>query len=84
MRPSVAEEDIKNITEYLKQALQDIVVPELKGLQVEIRSFRSEIVSTKSELATEIKRVDGKVTLEIRRLDEKLDAAIQIRERLAV
>lgn len=42
------------VYEEVKQALQDIVAPELRALQVEIK-----------------------------RLDEKIDIAIQIRERLA-
>lgn len=60
------------VYEEVKQALQDIVVPELKALQVEIRRLDEKIDSLKAE-----------ITAEIKRLDEKIDIAIQIRERLA-
>lgn len=60
------------VYEEVKQALQDIVAPELRALQVEIKRLDEKIDSLKSE-----------VTSEIRRLDEKIDIAIQIRERLA-
>ncbi len=60
------------VYEEVKQALQDIVAPELKTLQVEIRRLDEKIDSLKAE-----------ITIEIKRLDEKIDIAIQIRERLA-
>lgn len=60
------------IYEGVKQALQDVVAPELRALQVEIKRCDGKIVFLKSE-----------VTSEIRRLDEKIDIAIQIRGRLA-
>jgi len=60
------------VYEEVKQALQDIITPELKTLQVEIRRLDEKIDSLKAEITTEIKR-----------LDEKIDIAIQIRERLA-
>lgn len=89
------------VYEEVKQALQDIVAPELRSLQAEIKRLDEKIDSQKSELLSEIKRLDGKVdslksevTTEIRRLDEKIcaemrhldekiDIAIHIRERLA-
>ncbi|NCO67224.1 MAG: hypothetical protein COY75_08010 [Nitrospirae bacterium CG_4_10_14_0_8_um_filter_41_23] len=60
------------VYEEVKQALQDIVAPELRALQVEIKRLDEKIDSKHSELSSEIKR-----------LDEKIDIAIQIRERLA-
>ena len=45
-----------SVYDQVKQALQDIVAPELKSIQVEIKSFRSEMVS-------EIKRVDDRINL---------------------
>ncbi|MFN3533397.1 MAG: hypothetical protein ACK41Q_12955 [Candidatus Brocadia sp.] len=79
-----------SVYEQVKQALQDVVAPELKSLQVEIKRLDSRIDSLKSEmtsefsflktvLTTEIKRLDSK----IESLDDKIDTAIQIRERLA-
>lgn len=61
-----------NVYEQVKQALQDVVAPELKELRVEIRRLDDRINSQKAEIVAEI-----------RRLDEKIDTAIQIRERLA-
>jgi len=60
------------VYEEVKQALQDIVAPELRALQVEIKRLDEKIDSFRNE-----------VTAEIKRLDEKIDIAIQIRERLA-
>ncbi len=60
------------VYEEVKQALQDIVAPELRSIQVEIRRLDDKIDSIRSEIGTKI-----------RRLDEKIDIAIQIRERLA-
>ena len=60
------------VYEEVEQALQDIVAPELRSIQVEIRRLDDKIDSIRNEIGTEI-----------RRLDEKIDIAIQIRERLA-
>ncbi|MFO0794906.1 MAG: hypothetical protein U0586_12710 [Candidatus Brocadiaceae bacterium] len=79
-----------SVYEQVKQALQDVVAPELKSIQVEIRrldnridslraEMTSEISSLKTVLTTEIKRLDSKIDS----LDDKIDTAIQIRERLA-
>ncbi|OQZ00791.1 MAG: hypothetical protein B6D35_05470 [Candidatus Brocadia sp. UTAMX2] len=89
----------------MKQALQDIVVPELKALQVEIRRLDEKIDSLDERLNARIDSLDksvnahidsldkglnarmdslkAEITTEIKRLDEKIDIAIQIRERLA-
>lgn len=60
------------VYEDVKQALQDVVVPKIRSLQAEIKRLDQKTDSLKSEILTEI-----------RRLDEKIDIAIQIRERLA-
>lgn len=75
------------VYEEVKQALQDIVAPELKTLQVEIKRLDNKMDSFRNEITTEIRRLDEKIdtlrNVEIKRLDEKIDIAIQIRERLA-
>ncbi|MFZ3090665.1 MAG: hypothetical protein WA240_08595 [Nitrospirota bacterium] len=93
------------VYEEVKQALQDIVAPELRALQVEIKRLDEKIDSGLSRLDEKMdsgfsrldekidsgfSRLDEKidsmkneVTTEIKRLDEKIDIAIQIRERLA-
>ena len=68
-----------SVYEQVKQALQDVVAPELKSIQVEIRRLDNRVDSLKSEITTEIKRLDSKIDS----LDDKIDIAIQIRERLA-
>ncbi len=50
-----------NIYEQVKQALQDVVAPELKVLQVETKRLDDRMNSLKAELTTEIKRLDEKV-----------------------
>jgi hypothetical protein len=62
----------KNIVESLREVVQDLLVPELKALKVSMDSMRSEM------------RVrDEKNDQAMRHLSEKLDFAIDIRERLA-
>lgn len=90
-----------SIYEQVKQALQDVVAPEIKALQIEIKrldektdnrfasldekidtrfiSLDGKVDSLRREMIAEIKRLDDKVDY----LDEKIDTAIQIRERLA-
>ena len=101
-----------SVYEEVKQALQDIVAPELKALQVEIRRLDEKIDSLDGKLSARMDSLDYKIdsldkglngridsldrslngridslkaeiTTEIKRLDEKIDIAIQIRERLA-
>ncbi|MBI5309221.1 MAG: hypothetical protein HZB37_13060 [Planctomycetes bacterium] len=79
-----------SVYEQVKQALQDIVAPELKSIQVEIKRLDTRIDSLKSEFGSEISSLKTVLTAEINRLDSKIDSlddkietAIQIRERLA-
>ena len=72
-----------SVYEEVKQALQDIVAPELKTLQVEIRRLDEKIDSLDEKLTTRMDSLKAEITTEIKRLDEKIDIAIQIRERLA-
>ena len=80
-----------NIYEQVKQALQDIVAPGLKAIEIEIKRLDDKIEtrftssdvkvdSLRREITSEIKRLDDKIDS----LDDKIDIAIQIRERLAV
>ncbi len=79
-----------SVYDQVKQALQDVVAPEIKALQMEIKrldekidtrfnSLDGKVDSLRREMIAEIKRLDDKVDF----LDEKIDTAIQIRERLA-
>ena len=71
------------VYEEVKQALQDVVAPELKAIQVEIKRLDEKIDSGVLRLDEKINSLKSEVTSEIKRLDEKIDIAIQIRERLA-
>jgi hypothetical protein len=62
----------KNIVESLRELIQDILVPELKALKASMDAIRSEM-----------KVRDEKNEQAMRYLAEKLDFAIDIRERLA-
>jgi len=71
------------VYEEVKQALQDIVAPELRALQVEIKRLDEKIDSGMQRLDEKVDSKHSELVSEIRRLDEKIDIAIQIRERLA-
>ena len=67
------------VYEQIKQAFQDIVAPEIKTLQVEIRRLDGKIDSMKAEMLSEIRRLDTRLDS----LERELKLAIDIRERLA-
>lgn len=75
-----------SVYEQVKRALQDIVAPEMKALQVEIKrldekidNLRKEIESVRKELMAEIRRLDERID----GLTREIEVAIDIRERLA-
>ena len=63
-----------NVYEQVKQALQDVVAPELKGLQIEIRRLDEKIDSGLKRLDEKIDSKHDELLSEIRRLDEKIDS----------
>ncbi len=67
------------VYEQIKQAFQDIVAPEIKTLQVEIRPLDGKIDSMKAEMLSELHRLDTRLDS----LERELKLAIDIRERLA-
>ncbi len=67
------------VYEQIKQAFQDIVAPEIKTLQVEIRRLDGKIDSMKAEMLSELRRLDTRLDS----LERELKLAIDIRERLA-
>ncbi|MBL7075046.1 hypothetical protein ISS37_07400 [candidate division KSB1 bacterium] len=78
------------IYEDVKKALQELIVPEIRTLQVEMKrldeNLRVEmkrldekIDSFRHEFASEIKRVDHSISS----LEERLGMVLEIRERLA-
>jgi cell division septum initiation protein DivIVA len=74
------------VYDQIKKAFQDIVAPEIKAVQVEVKrlderigSVRNEIGSLRNEMMSEFKRVDSRIDA----LAAELKTAIDIRERLA-
>ena len=79
-----------NIYEQVKQALQDIVAPNLAkiegridGLTTEMRSefkrLDEKIDSKHNEILSEIRRLDGRINS----LDEKIEINLEFRDRFA-
>lgn len=69
----------KNAVESLRDIVQDLLVPELKSIKVEMEAIRTEM-RLRDEKQTEAIRHVGD---NVRQLSEKLDYTLQIRERLA-
>jgi uncharacterized protein involved in exopolysaccharide biosynthesis len=81
----------------VRKAIQELIVPELKNLQLEIQSLKVEIRrldekidSLRNEMTAEIKGLRAEMMSEFRRVDSQIQSlekelhlAIDIRERLA-
>lgn len=70
----------------IKQIIQDLIIPEFRTLQVEIRRLDEKIDSFREEFRSEIKRLDEKiegVKEDVRNLREEFKLAIDIHERLS-
>jgi hypothetical protein len=74
----------RNAVESLREVVQDLLVPELKALKVEVASIRNEIAVGLDSVKTEMRLRDEKQSQAIQALSDKLGYAIDIRERLAV
>jgi hypothetical protein len=80
----------KNIVESFRDVVQDLLVPELKAVKVSAESLhgemsylRGEVKSSFGSLRQEMQLRDEMHMQTMRTLSEKLDYAIDIRERLA-
>jgi hypothetical protein len=84
----------KNIVESFREVVQDLLVPELKAVKASVDSLRSETKTSIDALRSETKTSMDALRIEMRlrdenhersfrQLSEKLDFAIDIRERLA-
>ena len=73
----------KNAVDSLREVVQDFLVPELKSVKVSIDSLHTELKISIDALRNEMRLQDEKQTQAIQHLSEKLDYAIDIRERLA-
>lgn len=68
-----------SVYDQIKQALQDLIAPQLRAIQAEQQQTRVEMASMKAEVFAEIRRLDARVDS----IDRELRTAIDIRERLA-
>lgn len=80
----------KDVLESFRDVAQDLLVPELKAVKVSVESMREDIKELRVDLKESIDslRIEMKLREEkheqsMRHLAEKLDFAIDIRERLA-
>jgi hypothetical protein len=80
----------KNVVESFRDVVQDLLVPELKAVKVSVESLHNEMGYLRSEVKTSIESLRQEMKLRdemnaqvMRNLSEKLDFAIDIRERLA-
>jgi uncharacterized protein (DUF3084 family) len=81
---------VKKVIESLREIVQDLLVPELKAVKVSVDSLREDFKELRVDLREsidalrlEMKLRDEKHEQSMRHLAEKLDFAIDIRERLA-
>jgi hypothetical protein len=75
--------EAKSVIGSLREVVQDLLVPELKAVKVSIDSLRSETKVSLDSLRQEMRLRDEMTAQALRGLSEKLDYAIDIRERLA-
>ncbi len=73
----------KNFVMSLREVVQDLLVPELKAVKVSIDSMRDEMKLRNENLERMIKYGDDRNEQLIRALSDKLDFAVEFRERLA-
>jgi hypothetical protein len=73
----------KTIVDSLREVVQDLLVPELKALRVSVDSMKTEMQLRDEKTHTELRLREERTQDSIRSLSQKLDFAIDIRERLA-
>lgn len=73
----------KTIVDSLREVVQDLVVPELKAMRVSVDSLKSEMQLRDENIQIELRLREDRMQDSIRGLSQKLDFAIDIRERLA-
>jgi hypothetical protein len=80
----------RNVVESLRDVVQDLLVPEFKALKVSVdglredmHELRSDVKESADSLWQEMRLRDEMSAQALRNLSEKLDSAIDIRERLA-
>jgi len=85
-----------NIYQAVKQAMQDLVAPQIESIKGEITALRAEVRGEVSALRGEMNGLDGEMTglrgemnglraevaANFARLDERLTMALDLRERI--
>ena len=78
-----------NIYQAVKQAMQDLVAPQIESIKGEITALRAEVRGEVNALRGEMTGLDGKLTglrsevaANFARLDERLTIALDLRERI--
>lgn len=86
-----------NVYQAVKQAVQDLVAPQLESLRGDIQGLRGELSGTRGEmnglraemraelsaLRAEMQGGHAALSADIRRVDDKLTWAVELRERIA-
>ena len=74
----------------VKKIIQELIVPELReikleirGVTVEIKRLDEKIDSLRNEMHSELRRLDEKIDSGFARLDDKIDMAMKFRDRIA-
>ena len=73
-----------NIYQAVKQAMQDLVAPQLESLKGEMSAIRVDIRRVEEKLSKDIQSVRTELSTEIHRIDEKLTWALDLRERIII
>ena len=78
-----------NIYQAVKQAMQDLVAPQIESIKGEITALREEVRGEVNALRGKMTGLDGKLTglrsevaANFARLDERLTIALDLRERI--
>ena len=80
----------------IKQAIQELIVPDLREIKSDVKGLQSEIKRLDEKIDAQGARLDDKISSlrnemlsfrnemlsEFRRLDEKVDLTVHVRERL--
>jgi len=67
----------KTVVDSFREALQDLLVPELKALRVSVDSLRTEMHLRTDSLQKEVQLRDDSLRAELKLRDEKLRSEIQ-------
>lgn len=75
-----------NVYQAVKDAMQDLIAPQLASLQGEIAAVRGEMTGFRGEMGSlraEMGSLRGELLAHITRLDERITIALDLRERIA-